>query len=860
LRSGVPGTDGSMPDDDESRYRLPRTATPSRYELEVDTDLTTSSFSGSVDVSISVHEPTAAIVLNAAELRVGPAWITPSGGARLDADALELDAETQRLTVRFGRELSPGEHVLHVAFAGELNDRLLGHYRSTYTDDDGTEHVIGTTHFEPTDARKAFPCWDEPDLKAVFSITLVADESLAILANGPEVSREPAGEGRVRVRFADTMPMSTYLVAYCVGQLEITDPVDVDGVPLRVVHVPGKGDLARFALEVGAFSLRFFTDYYGIPYPDRKVDMIALPDFAAGAMENLGLITYRETYVLIDPERSTQAECEAVVGVIAHELAHMWFGDLVTMRWWNGLWLNEAFATFMENLVVDAFRHDWDAWSSFRRTCSTAFDVDALDSTRPIEYPVHSPDDAHGMFDTLTYTKGAAVLRMLEQYLGPEGFRDGIRRYLRAHAHGNTETHDLWDAMEAETGEPAGRIMDGWILRGGYPIVSVEPADGELRFLQERFRLEGGDDGTRWEVPLLVRRTERDGVERVLVGPDGGSVSLEPGALAVANAGEASFVRVRYANGLLGRVSTNLSSLQPVERYGVVDDTWAAVVAGSEQVGEYLGFLRELSRTEEDLYVWQIILASLGQLERFLEGEPRRGLHGWVRDLLTPVAASLGPEPVEGEPDLRRSLRGAVLSSLALLAGDGEAVSRARVLEERARAADRVDPPLAAAAITVVAATGGVEDYERFDELRERMPTPQQQLRYLYALADFRVPELLDRTLEHTLTDSIRPQNGPLVQARAIANRDLGERAWAFAKAHWDDSVARFNPTSIIYVAEAVRYLTTPELQRDAEAFFARHQVPQAGKMLDQALERQRITTTFRERVTPELESFFLSR
>jgi puromycin-sensitive aminopeptidase len=843
--------------DDASPYRLPRTATPSRYELEVDTDLDASRFRGTVDITIEVHEVTSEIVLNAAGLELGSAWIAAAtGGERLAAEVLDLDADWERLTVRFGSPLRPGEHVLHVGFAGELNDKLLGYYRSRYTDRDGTEHVIGTTHFEPTDARKAFPCWDEPDLKAVFAITLVADDDLAILANGPEVGREPAGEGRVRVRFADTMPMSTYLVAYCVGRLEITGPVDVAGVPLRIVHVPGKGDLTHFGLEVGAFCLRFFAEYYGIPYPERKVDLIALPDFAAGAMENLGLITFRETYVLIDPERSTQAECEAVAAVVAHELSHMWFGDLVTMRWWNGLWLNEAFATFMENLAVEAFRPDWDIWSSFRRTCSIAFDVDALESTRPIEYPVRSPDDAHGMFDTLTYTKGAAVLRMIEQYLGAERFRDSIRRYLRAHAYDNTETHDLWDAMEAETGEPAAKIMDGWIFQGGYPVIEIEPDDGELRLSQERFRYEGGDDGSRWDVPLLVRDAAEDDVERVLVPPRGAEVRMAPGSLAVANAGESSFVRVRYDDGLLDRVSSGLEDLHAVERYGIVDDTWAGVIAGSIPVGAYTEFL-ERFRDGQDLYVWQIILSSLGALERFVEGAPRQGLHRWIRDLLQPIARSLGLEPALGDGDLRRSLRGAVLSSLALLGDDSDAIDRSKTLEERARSGEGVDPSLAAAAIGIVAAIGDAADYERYDVAREAMPTPQQQLRYLYALADFRVPELLDRTLEKTLSHSIRPQNGPHVQARTIANRALGERAWAFVKEHWEESYRRFNPASVIYVAEAVRYLTTPELQRDAEAFFAEHPVPQSGKMLAQALERQRIGAAFRERATPELEALF---
>ncbi len=328
------------------------------------------------------------------------------------------------------------------------------------------------------------------------------------------------------VRFDDTIPMSTYLVAWVVGPLELTEAVDVDGVPLRVAHVPGKGHLVDFAIEIGAFSLRFFTDYYGIPYPEKKVDFVALPDFAAGAMENLGLITYRESLLLVDPSQATQQELLAVADVVAHELAHMWFGDLVTMRWWNGIWLNEAFATFMANLAVDAFRPDWDRWGSFRRVCSTALEIDALDSTRPIEYPVNSPDDASDMFDSLTYTKGAAVLRMLERYLGPGRFRDGIQRYLKDHAFGNTETSDLWDSIEAATDEPVRRIMDTWIWQGGYPLVTVREDGDALSFAQERFRYDGGDDGTRWEVPLLVRESlGRDAEARaILVEPEGASL------------------------------------------------------------------------------------------------------------------------------------------------------------------------------------------------------------------------------------------------------------------------------------------------------------------------------------------------
>jgi puromycin-sensitive aminopeptidase len=412
---------------DESAYRLPRTVVPRRYELRIEPDLTTARFVGTVDIEIDVLEPVTEAVLNAKDLDIGEAWIKTPVGRRLVATT-SLDERAERLTLQLDTELDPGTALVHINFSGDINDKLKGFYRSVFTDADGVEHVIGTTQMEPTDARLAFPCWDEPDLKAVFSITLVVDDGLLAVSNAAEKSRFGADDGRVQIKFADTIPMSTYLVAWVVGPLVTTDPVDVDGVPLRVVHVPGKEHLTPYALEVGAFALRLFSDYYGIAYPGDKCDLIALPDFAAGAMENLGAITFREAVLLVDPADATRAELQRVADVISHELAHMWFGDLVTMKWWNGLWLNEAFATFMELAAVDAYRPDWERWVSFTNERSGAFAIDSLESTRPIEYPVHSPEEAEGMFDLLTYEKGASVLRMLEQYLGHDAYRAGIRR------------------------------------------------------------------------------------------------------------------------------------------------------------------------------------------------------------------------------------------------------------------------------------------------------------------------------------------------------------------------------------------------------------------------------------------------
>ncbi|HEY3484744.1 MAG TPA: M1 family metallopeptidase, partial [Ilumatobacteraceae bacterium] len=512
-------------------YRLPRSAMPRRYDVVLEPDIAGASFTGSVRIEIDVTTDDALdeLVLNATELEIHRCAIDG------DEASFRLEDDTQRLFVTAPQPLADGRHELEVEFTGILNDKLRGWYRSTYRDGNGTEQVIATTQMQPTDCRRAFPCWDEPDFKAVFGITLVIDPDLVAVSNSPEIGRESRADKTV-VRFGDTMVMSTYLVAFVVGPLEITDPVDVDGIPLRIVHVPGKGHLTGFGLDVGAFSLRWFQNYYGIPYPGDKVDLIALPDFAAGAMENVGCITFRESLLLVDPAAATQAERQNVADVVAHELAHMWFGDLVTMRWWNGIWLNEAFATFMELAACDAYRPDWKRWTAFGLERSVAFETDALTTTRAVEYEVRSPQDCEGMFDVLTYQKGGALLRMLEQYLGAERFREGVSHYLRVHSYGNTETGDLWDAIEHTSGEPVRRIMDSWIWQPGFPLVEASLAGDELVLRQSRFGYteDAGASTTRWAVPAVIRNG--DTTQSILLEGDEARVKLTaPDARVVVN-------------------------------------------------------------------------------------------------------------------------------------------------------------------------------------------------------------------------------------------------------------------------------------------------------------------------------------
>ncbi len=827
-------------------HRLDRSALPRRYEVTLEPDLDTATFTGRVEASFDVvAEITEELVLNSIELEIASVHIDDV------AAEFRLEPETERLHISVAEPLGSGLHRVTIAFAGVLNDKLRGFYRSTYVDEHGNEQTIATTQMQSTDCRRTFPCWDEPDFKAVFAVTLVVDEDLTAISNSPEITRTPVAPRpgsemhRVAIAFADTMVMSTYLVAFVVGRLEMTDPVDVDGVPLRVVHVPGKSHLTGFGLEVAEFCLRWFHDYYDIDYPGDKVDLVALPDFAAGAMENLGCITFREGLLLVDPATSTHNERQLVADVVAHELAHMWFGDLVTMRWWNGIWLNEAFATFMEIAAVDAFRPDWQRWVSFGLERSVAFETDSLSSTRSVEYDVRSPAECEGMFDVLTYQKGGALLRMLEQHLGTERFRDGIRRYLTTHSYANTETSDLWDAIEATSGDPVRRLMDSWIWQPGYPLVSAHLDGHDLVLRQHRFSFDPtSQSDQRWVIPVSVRAGD-EMLTGLIEGDELRLALADPDAPVVVNAGGHGFWRVAYDAELRSRLSGEvLAGLSTLERYNLVDDGFSAALSGAISAADFLGFVEGFG-AERDHAVWQTIITALRAIGRVLDGQSHRDFQARVAALLGPVVADLG-EPSATEDALVARLRGLLVGALAILGGDIDTQAHCRSVLE---SPEMHHPDLVAAATSVVASTGDEQDYEWMLDRYRNGTTPQEQLRHLYALTEFDDAGLMARTCSLAMSDEVKTQNAPFVLRMCIANRHHGEAAWAFVRDHWYEATTRFPSNTIVRMVDSVKLLSTAEQVRSTRAFFADHPIPQAAETLRQILERQEVNHRFREAV-----------
>ena len=831
---------------------------PHRYTLALQPDLVAATFVGHVIIDANVNEAVQQIVLNADELDISEVKV---GG---EAVGFELQPATQRLVLAGAHPA--GTTTIEITFTGTLNDKLRGWYRSTYKDDDGNEHVIAASQMQATDCRRAFPCFDEPDFKAVFDVTLIVEPQLMAVSNGPEIERTAfvdgtgTDTGKVAVRFGETMPMSTYLVAFVVGRLEATEPVlvpragaDGDYIPLRIIHVPGRGHLTAFGLDVGAHSLSWYQRYYGIPYPTDKCDMLALPDFAAGAMENLGCITYRESLLLADPATATQYELQNLADVVAHEMAHMWFGDLVTMKWWNGIWLNEAFATFMEIACCDAYRPDWLRWTTFSLERSAAFEVDSLASTRTVEFPVEAPADCDGMFDVLTYQKGGSLLRMLEQYLGEEAFRLGVSHYLSKHEYANTETGDLWDAIEeavaTEMGvqAPVRRLMDSWIWQAGYPLVSARLDGAELVLSQQRFAYRDTDDATLFVVPLHLRIDGTD--SKVLLDGFDARIALPSAdSTIVVNAGGNGYLRVAYDQALRHRLVGELGNLTIIDRYNLVDDAWNEVVAGRLAAADFLTFVETFSDCR-DTAVWQAIAIGLRGVGRLLDGEPFAVFQQRVATLVRPVLADLGWAAVPGESDLVAKLRGLLVGTLAVLGNDAAAQAQCRAILDGAS----TDPELVAAATNAVAANGTDADYDQFLTNFRDPATPQEQLRYLYALAEFPQAAQVARSVQLAFSGEVRTQNAPFLLNRCLSNRHHGAATWQSLRQRWDEANEKFPNNTIVRMIDPVKLLTDPAVVADVQSFFSEHPIPQASKTLDQVLERQRVNAALLAREAQRL-------
>jgi puromycin-sensitive aminopeptidase len=839
----------SHPTDDRS-FRLPLHVRPTAYDAMLSVDLEGRRFAGTLRIDLALDEPASEIVLHAAGLDLARARLRAGGK---DRDPIELRAveASETVVLRFAEPIPPGRAALELGWAGRMTEGLRGLYPA------GEE--LAATQFEAADARRVFPCFDEPGFKAPWRLAVEAPNGLVVLSNSAPLSEDDLGARR-RIRFGETPPLPTYLVALVVGRIEAHPSVSVRGVPVRTFAQPAKLPLTGFGQDVAIEVLPRLEDYFGVPYAFGKLDQVGLPEFEAGAMENAGLVTYREVALLLDPQTASLAQKKRVAEVVTHELAHQWFGNWVTMTWWDDLWLNEAFATWMAFKIVDQWNPAWRVWIEFDQGKAAAMQLDALLSTHPVRAEIRSVAEAGEAFDLITYEKGGAVLRMIEGYLGEERFREGIRGYMRRHARGNAVADDLWRALGEASREPVLELANAWIGAPGHPVVRVERKGRVLRLAQRRFFSDPGapGDGSVWPVPLVVRYAagERVTEERVLLRDREAEVELhgEPDFV-VANAGATGFYRVQYDAPGLAALVLNLPRLATPERIALLSDEWALVRAGAGAVGSFLELCAGFAG-EDDHAVLDELIGRLAVVEhRLVADADRAALQRFVAALLGPQLAATGWDPAANEPDRQRLRRAAAVRALGLVARDPAVVAEARARLDRWVAGDRaaLEPNLHDAAVTMAARSGDAARFEAFQELFRNEKDPAFRRRWLLALASFEDRALAGRGIDLAFGDEVPLQDTASFAAALLGNRTAREPFWSRLRADWERLHGRLSaaPMLLRRVVEAIGALVERRHLEEAAAFLAAHPLEEARQATAQTLERLRQDVELRERAQP---------
>ena len=825
--------------------RLPATAAPENYKLSFSPDFTKDNFAGDETIRVRVLQATSKIVLNAAEIDFQEASIT-SGGATQKA-TVTIDKDKERATLACDHPIQPGPATIRIRYAGVLNDQLRGFYLGK----DGDGHKYAATQLEATDARRAFPSFDEPAYKATFDVTVIADNGMVAISNTKIVSDTLGPEGKHTVRFATTPKMSPYLVAIVVGNFEYIEG-SVDGIPIRVYTSPGKKEMGTFALDAAENIMHYYNQYFAIKYPYGKLDLVGLADFSAGAMENTGCITFREILLLLDEKHAALDLKKTVASVIAHEMAHQWFGDLVTMQWWDDLWLNEGFATWMSSKPLQAWKPEWNVQLDDVRDGSRAMGADSLVNTHPIHQAAQTPGEILELADEITYSKTAAVLRMLEAYLGPDTFRAGTNAYLKEHAYGNATAADFWSAQARTSRKPVDKIMPTFVEQPGVPLVSVKSECSgsaasvsleQPRYFFDRTKFEAGSSEL-WQVPVCMKGTSfaKGGKEQCeLLTATQQKFNLKACSPWVyANADARGYYHSGYdADAVAAMAKDAETALNPAERIMLLSDIWASVRVGREKIGDYLAVAQGLQSDRNPAVLGQLT-NQLDGIDRVLVTDGDRDSYElWLRQLLAPIVKDIGWEAKPGEAVEIEALRAGLMETLGRTARDPETIALARqVTDQVLQDSSSVNRELAFVAVQVAASSGDEALFDKIEQHFKSAKTPEEILLYQQALVSFQDPKLLQRTLELAISPDVRSQDSLMLIANVMYNPSGQTPGWNFVQSHWGPLMKLGGAFAGGAVAGATGSFCDPAMRDEVSNFFTTHHEAAAERTLKQSLER----------------------
>lgn len=814
---------------------------PIKYDLTLKPDLENFTFSGKEIIEISVSKATKSITLHSKDIDIETVSISKNKTTEY-SNKISYDKKSETATFYFKNSIGVGKMRLSLVFKGIISDSLRGFYRSKYILNNETKH-IATTQFEATDARRAFPSFDEPAHKAVFNVSLIVPSDHTAISNTIPQSIKEHEAGYKIVRFSPTPRMSTYLLAFIIGKFDCVENYKNKSTKIRVFTTPGKSDQAKFALEVAAKCIEYYNNYFDIPYPLPVLDMIAIPDFESGAMENWGAITYRETAILVDEEHSSLANRQWVALVVAHEIAHQWFGNLVTMHWWTDLWLNEGFASYIEYLAVDHIFPKWKIWDQFLTSdMSQALGLDALANSHPIEVKVNHPEEISEIFDMISYSKGASIIRMLAEYLGHDKFRDGLRHYLKKHRYKNTRTVDLWKSFENISKKPVTRIMQNWTSRVGYPLLILNKNKSGYKITQERFfssRISAKkfQDKTLWHVPLIYgnsRKTTKD----LLIKK---SLNLGGDAIGKVNKGESTLVRVKYDKDSLDKIKEDIvnGDLPLHDRLGVIRDLFALAEGGYINTDEVIEF--SLVYEKETKYIiWLEIASGINKIYNLIQSQlnarTMEKYHEYARSLFSPLAKRMTWQKKAKESHADTLLRSLSISQAGTY-GDRKIIKKAQRLFKDGKS---IDADIRSAIYNIVAQNGNQSDWIKLKKLYNKTELHEEKDRLSRALAMFKDKTLLMKTLNFTLSKEVRDQDAPRLIASVWTNPRGRDLTWKFIKRNWNVILKKYGEGGH-FLSRLLAQLgnhTKSKDAKEAKKFFSRNSAPGTERTLEQAYER----------------------
>ncbi|XP_072959733.1 aminopeptidase M1-A-like isoform X2 [Typha angustifolia] len=866
----------------KSKPRLAKFAVPKRYDLYLKPDLSSCKFTGSVQITVDIVSPTKFLVLNAAELVVGDGSVWFKSGSTSEVlrplEIITVEAD-EIWILRFDRVLPVREGVLGIGFEGTLNDKMKGFYRSIY-EHNGAKKNMAVTQFEPADARRCFPCWDEPAFKATFKITLEVPSELVALSNMPVIEEKLDGPIKI-LSFQESPIMSTYLVAVVVGLFDYIEALTSDGTNIRVYCQVGKSNQGKFALDVAVKTLDLYRKYFAVPYPLPKLDMVAIPDFAAGAMENYGLVTYRENALLFDDRHSAASNRQRVATVVAHELAHQWFGNLVTMEWWTHLWLNEGFATWVSYLAADSIFPEWNIWTQFLDESTMGLRLDALAESHAIEVDINHASEIDEIFDAISYKKGASVIRMLQNYLGAECFQKALALYIKRFAYSNAKTEDLWAVLEEESGEPVKVLMNSWTKQKGYPVVSVKVKDGELEFEQTQFLSSGSSGVGQWIVPiticcgsytaqkkfLLETKCEKLELAKLLdsIDVDTGLWDKENQRKAEnfwmkLNVHQAGFYRVNYDDELAAglRYAIEANQLSAADRFGILDDSFALCMACKQTLSSLLTLMACYTEESEYTVLSQIITISHKVVTMVADAAPELldDIKSFFISLLRRPAEKLGWDPKDKESHLDAMLRGELLTALSEYGQEitlNEAVRRFNAfLEDRNTLLLPPDTRKAAyVALMQTVNSSNKVGYESLLRIYRETDLSQEKVRVLSTLASCPDPSIVLDALNFLLSSEVRNQDA--VYGLGGISREGREIAWTWVKENWDNITKTWGGFLITrFISSTVSPFSSDEKADEIEEFFVSRAKPNISRTVKQSIERVRINAKWVQSIRNE--------